>query len=636
MYPCVHVYVFVTLMCLLCRFSVLGDILGARTVRSWEFNSDFPIRSIVLPYWTCGPPLLVLKVLRTIGIWGHEELLAPSGYWLLVLPRLTMTLLSCVADFLVYKTAKSLDLSADHVLCLFSSSYVAMVYFTRPFSNTIEAFLLAALVYLVAEPLPRLKAASRKVGPRVNPTPKLDKDAGSSQVSDSDREVDQTFHANSSSLSEQNPGSRLKADKGFWIALVVVMGVFNRPTFVAFAVIPGLYWLYTCARLSNGRSMYKVIFTELVKCGIAACFFSLVFTVCDSVYYGNLDISAIWQTPISGNSFFSQCHKFRITPYNFLLYNLRSENLAEHGIHPRVTHAIVNLPLLFGIVAVLLYWGVMKLALSSKRRRQLGPVEIMLLASVFVPLVILSVFPHQEPRFLIPLLIPVALICGSWIFDPKALMLVKLLWIGTNIGGALMFGALHQGGVVPSVMHAQKLYNKKLTELTQDRSQNHMHVNLNIIYFHTYMPPRYLLALPDSNVSMSHDLRHSSPESRTEDRLQMKIHDLQGGTWKKLDMCIDDMLKENHRNRQKTTDIYIVMPMFLAIELCESSSLYKIERIERIAPHVTFDKPPTLDLGRAESRSLEQRQKCDQIIVDVTTVFVGLWQMPSLAFVKLS
>lgn len=35
-----------------------------------------------------------------------------------------------------------------------------------------------------------------------------------------------------------------------------------------------------------------------------------------------------------------------ITPLNFLRYNLLPSNLAEHGLHPRWLHLVVNLPMI--------------------------------------------------------------------------------------------------------------------------------------------------------------------------------------------------------------------------------------------------------------------------------------------------
>lgn len=38
-----------------------------------------------------------------------------------------------------------------------------------------------------------------------------------------------------------------------------------------------------------------------------------------------------------------------LTPLNLLRYNLASENLKEHGLHPRYLHLLVNWPMLFGV-----------------------------------------------------------------------------------------------------------------------------------------------------------------------------------------------------------------------------------------------------------------------------------------------
>jgi phosphatidylinositol glycan class Z len=44
-----------------------------------------------------------------------------------------------------------------------------------------------------------------------------------------------------------------------------------------------------------------------------------------------------------------------VSPWNSLWYNLRVENLAEHGLHPRGLHVGVNAPLMFGPLALAAY-----------------------------------------------------------------------------------------------------------------------------------------------------------------------------------------------------------------------------------------------------------------------------------------
>jgi phosphatidylinositol glycan class Z len=38
-----------------------------------------------------------------------------------------------------------------------------------------------------------------------------------------------------------------------------------------------------------------------------------------------------------------------IVPMNAALYNLKTDNLASHGLHPRWLHVIVNAPMILGI-----------------------------------------------------------------------------------------------------------------------------------------------------------------------------------------------------------------------------------------------------------------------------------------------
>jgi len=41
-------------------------------------------------------------------------------------------------------------------------------------------------------------------------------------------------------------------------------------------------------------------------------------------------------------------------------YNIKSDNLAEHGIHPRATHLLVNLPMLYGPLAALAAYSTLR------------------------------------------------------------------------------------------------------------------------------------------------------------------------------------------------------------------------------------------------------------------------------------
>ena len=90
----------------------------------------------------------------------------------------------------------------------------------------------------------------------------------------------------------------------------------------------------------------------LVPFALGLFSFAAFCIVVDSVYYGTITYSldkSLW-TEFEGD--FKAQGNFVITPMNNLLYNLNVDNLAQHGIHSRFTHFAVNLPLLFGPLAV--------------------------------------------------------------------------------------------------------------------------------------------------------------------------------------------------------------------------------------------------------------------------------------------
>ena len=93
-------------------------------------------------------------------------------------------------------------------------------------------------------------------------------------------------------------------------------------------------------------------------------------------------------------------------PVRNLAYNLDVDNLATHGLHPRLTHVAVNCQLLFGPVFAAVAASILRARVSK-----------MLAASIFVPLCVLSIFPHQEPRFLAPLLLPFLSLLAGCIVD---------------------------------------------------------------------------------------------------------------------------------------------------------------------------------------------------------------------------
>ena len=105
------------------------------------------------------------------------------------------------------------------------------------------------------------------------------------------------------------------------------------------------------------------------------------------------------------------------------MYNLVPGNVASHGEHPWYTHILVNLPLLLGPLApiwviTVLNWISETIHNEWRRKPDVRNVFSLTLMSSALPVIGLSVVKHQEPRFLIPILPCVILMCSH-----------KLRWI---------------------------------------------------------------------------------------------------------------------------------------------------------------------------------------------------------------
>lgn len=197
-----------------------------------------------------------------------------------------------------------------------------------------------------------------------------------------------------------------------------------------------------------------------------------------------------------------------ITPLNNLKYNLQSSNLALHGTHPRYQHALVNLPMLIGPAFTLLFWR---------------PQWTLRIYSAISGLAVLSIFQHQEARFLMPI-VPLLL---SSVRLPENLRVRKIwmsVWIGFNVIFGLLMGTYHQGGVVPTQFHISGI---------EDAT--------HALWWKTYSPPIWLLNGKNEMLT-THDLMGMKGD--------LMIEELQ-----KLATCNDGPESEN------TKGTYLVAPL---------------------------------------------------------------------------
>ena len=145
-------------------------------------------------------------------------------------------------------------------------------------------------------------------------------------------------------------------------------------------------------------------------------------------------------------------------------YNARAANLAQHGLHPRALHATVNAPMLFApLIPPALAAAVAALrALSRASFASRAPLQppsaaataVALACCVAVPLAALSAAPHQEPRFLLPMLLPLASLGGAAALASRRRVAA---FVAFNAALAVFWGGAHQAGVLPAAAAAAQL-----------------------------------------------------------------------------------------------------------------------------------------------------------------------------------
>lgn len=514
-----------------------GDVLHLSVYTPWEFSGESPIRSVVVPYIITAPAFYLLKFLG----------LDSDSNALLVIPRVFIALLSFVADLLVYRTATALSLDSYAITMTYVTSYITLVYHTRTLSNTVEAFLFVMLLYLV---ITCGKREVKTTNAYVRPRSKLTK--ATRTVVATDNNIEWSYIIG--------------------IAVVLVLGFFNRPTFLLFAFVPCMYWICN-GSVSLWKDELSLISAVMrtISLLIIAVPLKCVFILADSIYYND------WKSPNPNlQDWLSSIYNFVVfTPLNFLKYNTDITNLAEHTLHSRFLHFIVNAQLLFGflglfaIIAVLQTISMLKYMQPNHEYTW----KILVLYSYIVPMLFLSMIPHQEPRFLIPLLLPLAMLFGHHIYGALSSQTCKVLWIGFNIPAALFYGILHQGGLTTAIATIQQQH----TYVANTNYNNSIFPQHHVIFYNTYMPPRHLFAIPSNS---------SNIES-------LQLHDLKG----EAPVQIVKLVQKINKYASHPVEIYLLSPRTAEVKFCDEhvKALRRLHFriVHQFYPHVSMENLPS-------------------------------------------
>lgn len=561
---------------------VIGDIFNLENARPWEFKVSYPVRSICPIYLILGAPFYLLK---TLAEFCNIDVKSP--YVLIVVPRLVFCLFSFVTDFSLYRICKLEGENFRIRLLILSTSYVMLTYATRTFSNSIEMTLVSFLIYYVVA----LKKTTDKT---IEECERLKTNL--TEKNCNMRERIKIFRQIVHLPAYQYQGA-------FTIAILLVLGTFNRPTFLAFAVPPVFFWLYRGMGTQH-VTLYH-FHMRLLFLMLSALPLAFLCILADSMYYGKTSLQALLDHNLHIG------YSFVVAPYNFVRYNMDSRNLSKHGVHPRITHALVNVPLLYNVLAGVAFLAVFKFFIKVMRKQwnfaylpRVQSVQFLLYLSLLTPLLLLSIFPHQEPRFLLPITLPMVYLFSSHIYGANWGMQEQIdgsyklsektksggvtvpgklirLWFLCNMSLTLMFGFLHQAGVYSMAKHFSAEVHSKVPG-------THVH----LVTSYTYSMPMSLLGIP----SYADTLYTDKKGKKYRKAQDFFTYELGSATPRQICTKLSSLLAENERTqsekkiRHKT---YLALPgsrmNFLNHPWCSNLN----QSVEgTIFPHVTLEALP--------------------------------------------
>lgn len=489
----------------------------------WEFEPVHAVRSIVPPAFMT---LLPLHLYATVRPWLGRFISCPyleadfaetkrqgeeidvtlqksflessgsfSGKEILLVPRLFMALLSVIfldgsLWMLLYlsrrmprqpntkrgetSTALTLTSMASFGLpievIILASSWPCLVFGVRPFTNSLEAMVLAFLLMVV------VMNVSNSMG------------------------VYKTNHCRG-----VMNGDALSL---LLIGAICSVGIFVRFTFAFFAFPIVVIFLWHRWKRMDFKLKYLIY--DGLWMALSFLLISGAFIWVDTQYYS-------WQEKLTCDlcaeryeTKLGSILKY-IAPFNAFRYNSKSTNLAEHGLHPRITHAAVNMPMLFGPSALIWYGSIIKnmhvTIIGRRRKHHVDPnysfTETACQWTILSGLLVLSCAPHQEPRFILPSIVPLMFLYGRKVVgggegesgtdsvathpkQSKVALSLLAFWITFNLILYMFFGWLHQGGLIPSLLHLPGLGS------VLSRNESATQSPRAFIYYKTYMPPSFL------------------------------------------------------------------------------------------------------------------------------------------------
>ena len=271
-----------------------------------------------------------------------------------------------------------------------------------------------------------------------------------------------------------------EASCGHILGAILSIGFFNRPTFLIFAFYP-IFWSISGSKNMN-RAFY--CFAKLARLLPMFMVASTLLIIMDTLYFAKMDLFSI---PFTSYYTIFMDNKI-VTPLNFIMFNHQTANLELCGLHPRYSHFVANIPILFTILCIPFYRDTFLFFRSFVRsplnKLHRNSVKKMMMMTTLIGIAGLSIFPRQETRFILPLLVPFSYMYRHLV-KQKLLM---ILWLIINASFILFFGFINEAGLTQSMFHLHQII----------RTNQSDHQPTHILFTAVQLQPLHLLNVKNS------------------------------------------------------------------------------------------------------------------------------------------
>lgn len=234
-----------------------------------------------------------------------------------------------------------------------------------------------------------------------------------------------------------------------------------------------------------------------------------------------------------------------------------------------------------------------------------------MITSMTIPAALLSIFPHQEPRFLIPITVPLVYLHADDILTETDNTTIKItgssqinkkhkstssyknqnylmkFWLFINAVCVIFYGFIHQGGIYPM-----------LSYLSQELQTYPLSSTFHIFTSHIYSIPESLL------LQRRTDILHISNNTKYMTHKRVFLHE-EGSS--DLELLLNKVvgLIETHKNKflksQLELKVYIILPSSLKYKLNfalgdENYKTLRVNLYKTFYPHLSTEALPNFSL----------------------------------------